>query len=34
MKLDSKIIQDGFIETWDYSNFSEYGTMAVGVLLR
>ena len=28
------IIQDGFIETWDYSNFSEYGTMAVGVLLR
>lgn len=28
------IIQDGFIETWDYSNFSEYGTLAVGVLLR
>ena len=28
------IIQDGFIETWDYSNFHEYGTIAVGTLLR
>ena len=28
------IIQDGFIENWDYSNFSEYGTQAVGVLIR
>ena len=28
------IIQDGFIETWDYSNFSEYGTVAVGTLIR
>lgn len=28
------IIQDGFIETWDYSNFDEYGTVAVGTLLR
>lgn len=28
------IIQDGFIETWDYSNFGEFGTKAVGVLLR
>jgi HD-GYP domain-containing protein (c-di-GMP phosphodiesterase class II) len=29
-----KIIQDGFIESWDYSNFSEYGTVAVGALIR
>jgi HD-GYP domain-containing protein (c-di-GMP phosphodiesterase class II) len=29
-----RIIQDGFIESWDYSNFSEYGTQAVGVLIR
>ena len=28
------IIQDGFIETWDYSNFSEYGAVAVGTLIR
>lgn len=28
------IIQDGFIESWDYSNFSEYGTVAVGALMR
>ncbi len=28
------IIQDGFIETWDYSNFDEYGTIAVGTLLK
>ena len=28
------IIQDGFIERWDYSNFSEYGTVAVGTLIR
>ncbi len=28
------IIQDGFIETWDYSNFSEYGTVAVGTLIK
>ena len=28
------IIQDGFIETWDYSNFDEYGAIAVGTLLR
>ena len=28
------IIQDGFIESWDYSNFEEYGTDAVGALLR
>jgi HD-GYP domain-containing protein (c-di-GMP phosphodiesterase class II) len=28
------IIQDGFIESWDYSNFSEYGALAVGTLLR
>ncbi len=28
------IIQDGFIESWDYSNFSEYGTTAVGALIR
>ena len=30
----AKIIQDGFIESWDYSNFSEYGTVAVGALIR
>lgn len=29
-----KIIQDGFIETWNYSNFEEYGTKAVGALIR
>ncbi len=29
-----EIIQDGFIETWDYSNFAEYGTVAVGALVR
>jgi HD-GYP domain-containing protein (c-di-GMP phosphodiesterase class II) len=28
------IIQDGFIESWDYSNFAEYGALAVGALLR
>ena len=28
------IIQDGFIERWDYSNFSEYGSTAVGTLIR
>ena len=28
------IIQDGFIESWDYSNFAEYGAAAVGTLLR
>jgi HD-GYP domain-containing protein (c-di-GMP phosphodiesterase class II) len=30
----AKIIQDGFIESWDYSNFEEYGTVAVGALIR
>jgi len=30
----ASIIQDGFIESWDYSNFSEYGTIAVGALIR
>ena len=29
-----RIIQDGFIESWDYSNFSEYGVEAVGALIR
>lgn len=29
-----KVIQDGFIETWDYSNFEEYGIKAVGALIR
>ncbi|MBW8035520.1 MAG: HD domain-containing protein [Planctomycetes bacterium] len=28
------VIQDGFIERWDYSNFDEYGSKAVGVLIR
>ena len=28
------IIQDGFIESWDFSNFDEYGTAAVGALIR
>ena len=28
------IVQDGFIERWDYSNFSEYGSVAVGTLIR
>jgi HD-GYP domain-containing protein (c-di-GMP phosphodiesterase class II) len=28
------IIHDGFIERWDYSNFSEYGTTAVGTLIK
>ncbi len=28
------IIQDGFIESWDYSNFAEYGTVAVGALIK
>lgn len=28
------IIQDGFIERWDYSNFEEYGVLAVGALIR
>ncbi len=28
------IIHDGFIESWDYSNFAEYGTKAVGTLIR
>jgi HD-GYP domain-containing protein (c-di-GMP phosphodiesterase class II) len=29
-----EIIQDGFIESWDYSNFSEYGAVAVGTLIQ
>jgi len=29
-----QIIQDGFIERWDYSNFEEYGVLAVGALIR
>ena len=29
-----EIIQDGFIECWDYSNFDEYGVQAVGALVR
>ena len=29
-----RIIQDGFIERWDYSNFEEYGVAAVGALIR
>ncbi len=29
-----KVIQDGFIETWDYSSFEEYGIKAVGALIR
>ena len=29
-----QIIQDGFIESWDYSNFEEYGVEAVGALIR
>lgn len=29
-----RIIQDGFIESWDYSNFAEYGVEAVGALIR
>ena len=29
-----QIIQDGFIESWDYSNFGEYGIEAVGALIR
>jgi len=29
-----RIIQDGYIESWDYSNFDEYGVDAVGALLR
>ena len=29
-----QIIQDGFIESWDYSNFDEYGVEAVGALIR
>ena len=28
------IIQDGFIESWDYSNFAEYGATAVGTLIK
>jgi HD-GYP domain-containing protein (c-di-GMP phosphodiesterase class II) len=28
------VIQDGFIERFDYSNFSEYGSTAVGTLIR
>mgnify|MGYP000229829222 CR=1 FL=1 len=28
------IVQDGFIERWDYSNFSEYGGVAVGTLIK
>ncbi len=28
------IIHDGFIESWDYSNFSEYGSIAVGSLIK
>ncbi len=28
------VIQDGFIERWDYSNFDEYGSRAVGTLIR
>ena len=29
-----QVIQDGYLETWDFSNFSEYGSEAVGTLLR
>ena len=29
-----RIIQDGFMESWNYNDFSEYGTAAVGTLLR
>ena len=29
-----QIIQDGFIERWDYGNFAEYGTSAIGALIR
>ena len=29
-----EVIQDGFIESWDYSNFDEYGVEAVGALVR
>ena len=29
-----QMIQDGFIETWDYSNFDEFGSLAVGELIR
>ena len=29
-----RIIQDGFIERWEYSNFEEYGATAVGALIR
>jgi HD-GYP domain-containing protein (c-di-GMP phosphodiesterase class II) len=28
------VIQDGFIENWDFSNIDEYGTEAVGELIR
>ncbi len=28
------VIQDGFIENWDFSNIEEYGTQAVGELIR
>ncbi len=28
------VILDGFIESWDFSNFSEYGAVAVGTLIR
>ncbi len=28
------VIQDGFIENWDFSNIDEYGTQAVGELIR
>lgn len=29
-----RVIQDGFIESWNYSNFDEYGVEAVGALIR
>ena len=29
-----ELIQDGFIECWDYSNFDEFGVEAVGALVR
>jgi response regulator RpfG family c-di-GMP phosphodiesterase len=29
-----EVIQDEFIETWDFSNFEEYGIKAVGALIR
>ncbi len=29
-----RVIQDGYLETWDFSNFAEYGSEAIGTLLR